>query len=210
MSREHGEHKRDKGRRRCEVRTLCSSPNTSPATPIDGARHPVWGLSRRYFERASIIRWQGIPAGAPPMLLLARNPRAAERDTPSPKPARDYPAPKRSIIPISPEVVATNRLDQAQRSIGTLPIIGRTLPITVKEPTEEVGDRRSQGSDRAAADRERGLDKREDDPEQAVIGMIGYLVNRSPRSGTQGLPPLFTFLPGAPHGTSARYAGWLL
>jgi hypothetical protein len=67
------------------------------------------------------------------MLLLARNPRAAERDTPSPKPARDYPAPKRSIIPISPEVVAVNRLDQAQRSIGPLPIMGRTLPITVKE-----------------------------------------------------------------------------
>jgi hypothetical protein len=36
-----------------------------------------------------------------------------------------------------------------------------------------VGDRRDQGSDRAAADRERGLDKRENDPEQAVIGMIG-------------------------------------
>jgi hypothetical protein len=144
------------------------------------------------------------------MLLLARNPRVAERDTPSTKPALDYPTPKRSITPITSEVVATNRLDQAQRSIGTLPIIGRTLPITVKEPTEEVGDRRSQGSDRAAADRERGLDKREDDPEQAVIGMIGYLVNRSPRSGTQGLPPHFTFLPGAPHGTSARYAGWLL
>jgi hypothetical protein len=27
------------------------------------------------------------------MLLLVRNPRAAERDTPSTKPARDYPAP---------------------------------------------------------------------------------------------------------------------
>jgi hypothetical protein len=52
--------------------------------------------------------------------------------------------------------------------------MGRTLPITVKEPTEEVGDRRSQGSDRAAADRERGPDKRENDPEQAVIGMIGW------------------------------------
>jgi hypothetical protein len=48
------------------------------------------------------------------------------------------------------------------------------LPITVKEPTEEVGDRRSQGSDRTAADRERGPDKRENDPEQAVIGMIGW------------------------------------
>ena len=59
------------------------------------------------------------------MLLLARNPRAAEqRDTPSPKPARDYPTPKRSITPISPEVVAINRLDKPQRSIGPLPIIG--------------------------------------------------------------------------------------
>jgi hypothetical protein len=38
----------------------------------------LWGLSSRYFERASIIRWQGIRAGAPPMLLFARNPRAAE------------------------------------------------------------------------------------------------------------------------------------
>jgi hypothetical protein len=109
-----------------------------------------------------------------------------------------------------PKVVATNRLDQAQRPIGHLPIMGRTLPITLEEPTEEVGDRRDQGSDRAAADRERGLDKREDDPEQGVIDMIGCLVGRSPRSGTQGLPPHFTFLPGAPHGTSARYAGWLL
>jgi hypothetical protein len=102
------------------------------------------------------------------MLLLARNPRAAEqRDTPSTKPALDYPTPKRSITPISPEVVAINRLDQAQRSIGPLPIMRRTLPITVKEPTEDVGDRRSQGSDRTAADRERSLDKRENDPEQA-------------------------------------------
>src|SRR5215208_1760068 len=108
MSREHGEHKRDKGRRRCEVRTLCSSPNTSPATLIDGARHPVWVMSSRYFERASIIRWQGIRAGAPPMLLLACNPRAAERDTPSTKPARDYPTPTRPIAPISPEVVVIN------------------------------------------------------------------------------------------------------
>src|SRR5215203_4939880 len=94
----------------------------------------LWGLSSRYFERASIIRWQGIRAGAPPMLLFARNPRAAEqRDTPSTKPARDYPAPKQSITPISPELVATNRLDQAQRSIGPLPIMGRTLPITMEE-----------------------------------------------------------------------------
>jgi len=68
------------------------------------------------------------------MLLLARNPRVAEqRDTPSTKPARDYPAPKQSITPISPELVATNRLDQAQRSIGPLPIMGRTLPITMEE-----------------------------------------------------------------------------
>jgi hypothetical protein len=51
--------------------------------------------------------------------------------------------------------------------------MGRTLSITVKEPTEEVGDRRDQGSDRTAADRERRPDKRENDPEQAVIGMIG-------------------------------------
>ena len=35
-------------------------------------------------------------------------------------------------------------------------------------------------------------------------------VGRSPRSGTQGLPLHFTFWPGAPHGTNARYAGWLL
>jgi hypothetical protein len=37
-----------------------------------------------------------------------------------------------------------------------------------------VGDRRDQGSDRAADDRERGPDKRENDPEQAMIGMIGW------------------------------------
>ena len=73
------------------------------------------------------------------MLLLARNPRAAERDTPSTKSARDYLAPKRSITPISPEVAATNRLDQAQRSIGPLPIMGRTLPITVQEPDRRSG-----------------------------------------------------------------------
>ena len=81
--------------------------------------------------------------------------------------------PTRPIAPIRPEMVAINRLDQAQRSIGPLPIMGRTLPITVKEPTEGVGDRRNQGSDRTAADRERGPDKRETAPEQAVIGMIG-------------------------------------
>jgi hypothetical protein len=124
MGREYGERKADKGRRRCEVCTLYSSPNTSPATLIDTVHHPVWVMSSRYFERASIIRWQGIRAGAPPMLLLARNPRAAERDAPSTKPAHDYPTLKRSITPISPEVVATNRLDQAQRSIGPLPIMG--------------------------------------------------------------------------------------
>jgi hypothetical protein len=126
------------------------------------------------------------------MLLFARNPRAAERDTPSTRPARDYPTPKRSITPMTSEVVATNRLGQAQRSIGPLPIMGRTLPIAVKEPTEEVSDRRDQGSDRTAADRERGLDKRENDPEQGVIGMIGCLVGRSCRSGTQGLQTLIT------------------
>jgi hypothetical protein len=144
-----------------------------PSTLIDTVHQPVWGLSSRYFERASIIRWQSICEVAPPTLLLARNPRAAERDTPSTKPARDYPTPKRLITPISLEVVAINPLDKPQRPIGPLPIMGRTLPITVKEPTEEVGDRRDQGSDRAAADRERGLDKRENNPEQAVIGMIG-------------------------------------
>ena len=67
------------------------------------------------------------------MLLLARNPRAVERDTPSTKPARDYPTPKQSITPIRLEVVATNRLDQAQRPIGHLPIMGRPLPITMEE-----------------------------------------------------------------------------
>jgi hypothetical protein len=97
-----------------------------------------------------------------------------KRENAPTKPARDYPTPKRSITPISPEVVATNRLDQAQRSISSLPIMGRTLPITLEEPTEEVGDRRDQGNDWAAADRERGPDKRENDPEQAVIGMIGW------------------------------------
>jgi hypothetical protein len=97
------------------------------------------GFSSRYFERASFIRWQGMCEGAPPMLLLARNPRSAERDTPSPKPARDYPTPKRSIIPISPEVVATNPLDKPQRPIGHLPIMGRTLPITMEEPDRRGG-----------------------------------------------------------------------
>src|SRR5215208_8501626 len=99
----------------------------------------LWGLSSRYFERASIIRWQGIRAGAPPMLLFARNPRAAERDTPSTKPARDYPTPTRSIAPIKPQEVAINRLDKAQRSIGPLPIIRRMLPITMEEPDRRSG-----------------------------------------------------------------------
>jgi hypothetical protein len=41
------------------------------------------------------------------VFILVRNPRAAEqRDTPSTKPARDYPTPKRSITPIRPEEVA--------------------------------------------------------------------------------------------------------
>jgi hypothetical protein len=35
----------------------------------------------------------------------------------------------RPIAPIRPEMVAINRLDQAQRPIGPLPIMGRTLPI---------------------------------------------------------------------------------
>ena len=73
------------------------------------------------------------------MLLLARKPRAAERDTPSTKPARDYPTPKRSIAPIKPQEVAINRLDKAQRSIGPLPIIRRMLPITMEEPDRRSG-----------------------------------------------------------------------
>jgi hypothetical protein len=77
------------------------------------------------------------------MLLLARNPTAAEqRDTPSTKPAYDYPTLKRSITPIRPEVIATNRLDQAQRSIGPLPIRRHERPINTTAPTEkEEGDR---------------------------------------------------------------------
>ena len=139
-----------------------------PSTLIDTVHHAVWGLSSRYFERASIIRWQGIRAGAPPMLLLACNPRAAERDTPSTStrglvrprrrrrlrealgegrsstepvrsPLATFLLPTRPIAPISPEEVAINRLDQAQRSIGPLPIMGRTLPITVKEPDRRSG-----------------------------------------------------------------------
>jgi hypothetical protein len=59
------------------------------------------------------------------MLLLARNPRAAEqRDTPSTKPARDYPTLKLSITPIRLEEVAINPLDKPQRPIGPLPIMG--------------------------------------------------------------------------------------
>jgi hypothetical protein len=110
-----------------------------PSTLIDTVHHPVWGLSSWYFERAIIIRWQSIREGAPPVFILVRNPRAAERDTPSTKPARDYPTPKRSITPISPEVVAINPLDQAQRSIGPLPIMGRTLPIPMEEPDRRSG-----------------------------------------------------------------------
>jgi hypothetical protein len=41
--------------------------------------------------------------------------------------------------PIRLEEVATNRLDRAQRSIGTLPIMGRTLPITMEEPDRRSG-----------------------------------------------------------------------
>jgi hypothetical protein len=40
--------------------------------------------------------------------------------------------PIRSIAPINPEEVAINRLDRTQRSIGPLPIMGRTLPITME------------------------------------------------------------------------------
>jgi hypothetical protein len=47
--------------------------------------------------------------------------------------------PRRSITPIRPEMGAINRLDQAQRPIGPLPIMGRTLPITVKEPDRRSG-----------------------------------------------------------------------
>jgi hypothetical protein len=55
-----------------------------PCYPIDGARHPVWVLNSRHIQWASIGRWQSIREVAPPTLLLARNPRAAEqRDTPS-------------------------------------------------------------------------------------------------------------------------------
>jgi hypothetical protein len=43
--REHRERKADKVRRRCEVRPRYSSPNTSSATLIDRARHPVWVLA---------------------------------------------------------------------------------------------------------------------------------------------------------------------
>ena len=47
--------------------------------------------------------------------------------------------PKRSITPISPEVVAINRLDKPQRPIGPLPIMGRTLPIPMEEPDRRSG-----------------------------------------------------------------------
>jgi hypothetical protein len=47
--------------------------------------------------------------------------------------------PTRPIAPIRPEMVAINRLDQAQRSIGRLPIMGRTLPITVQDPDRRSG-----------------------------------------------------------------------
>jgi hypothetical protein len=168
MSRVIGSIRPTKARRRCEVRTLSSSPNISPATLIDGARNPVWDLNSWHIERTSIIRWQGICEVAPPTLLLARNPRAAERDTPStstrglvrPKrrrrlggalgegqcstepvrsPLATFLLPTRPIAPIRPEMVAINRLDQAQKSIGPLPIMGRTLPITVQEPDRRSG-----------------------------------------------------------------------
>jgi hypothetical protein len=61
-------------------------------------------------------------------------------ETPHPQgPLATILLPIRSITPISPEAVATNRLDQAQRSIGPLPIIGRTLPITMEEPDRRSG-----------------------------------------------------------------------
>jgi hypothetical protein len=92
MGRDYGERKADKAQRRCEVHPLYSK--YIPSTLIDTVHHPVWGLSSRYFEKASIIRWQSICEGAPPVFILIRNPRAAERYTPSTKPARDYPTPE--------------------------------------------------------------------------------------------------------------------
>src|SRR5918992_1187456 len=65
-----------------KLEAVYSSPNTRLAPPIDRARQPVWVLNSRHIKRVSIIRWQGICAGAPPMLLVVRNPRAAERDAP--------------------------------------------------------------------------------------------------------------------------------
>jgi hypothetical protein len=56
-------------------------------------------------------------------------------ETPHPQsPLATFLLPTRPIAPIRPEMVAINRSDQAQRSIGPLPIMGRTLPITVKKP----------------------------------------------------------------------------
>ena len=70
------------------------------------------------------------------MLLLARYPSARH---PIHKARSRLSYPKAVDRPISPEVVAINRLDQAQRSIGPLPIIGRTLPITMEEPYRRSG-----------------------------------------------------------------------
>jgi hypothetical protein len=67
--------------------------------------------------------------------------------------------------PIGSYIMEINPLDKPQRPIGHLPIMERTLPITMEEPDRRRGDRRDQGSDRTAADRERGPDKRENDPE---------------------------------------------
>jgi hypothetical protein len=47
--------------------------------------------------------------------------------------------PTRPIAPISLEVVAINPLDKPQRPISPLPIMGRTLPIAVKEPDRRSG-----------------------------------------------------------------------
>jgi hypothetical protein len=47
--------------------------------------------------------------------------------------------PMRSIAPISPDEVAINRLDRAQRSIGPLPIMGRTPPIIMEGPDPRSG-----------------------------------------------------------------------
>jgi hypothetical protein len=105
------------------------------------------------------------------MLLRARNPRAAEqRDTPSTstrglvrprrrrrlrgsvgcrsvfygastKSARTFPTPDTADRPDQARGGSDKPLRSGPKIDRPLPIMGRTLPITVKEPTEEVGDR---------------------------------------------------------------------